>query len=318
MANEGKIQVLVADDDAVTRRILEACLKDLGYLFLLARDGHEAWAQFQRSKVDVIISDWLMPGINGLDLCRQVRAATAPYTYFILLTSNSDKEQFLEGMRAGADDYLVKPLHKDELQVRLAAAARIIGLHRQLTLQNHELERFNRDLFEQGRTDSLTQVGNRLRMDEDLRRMGATMTRYGHACSIAICDIDHFKSYNDTCGHPAGDGVLRNVARTIAGSTRSGDSVFRYGGEEFLLILPEQKPPSALHATNRVRTAVEALAIPHLSAPSGVVTISVGVATSAPGVSVDELVQQADHALYSAKSAGRNRVIHYQDIAVPK
>jgi len=204
-----KLRVLVADDDAVTRRILQVAITRLGHECVLACDGTEALELYQGAEIDVVISDWTMPGMDGIDLCRHIRgggrrAATVTqtaYTYFILLTAAEDKQHFMIGMHAGADDYLHKPPDPDDLMVRLITAARITALHRQLSQQNAELERLNRELFEQGRTDALTRVGNRLRMQEDLVQLWSRARRY--PCStfcIALCDLDFFKMYNDKAG----------------------------------------------------------------------------------------------------------------------
>ncbi len=312
-----KLRILVADDDLITRRILQVSLQRLGHDCLLAADGLEAWELFGREPFDAIISDWTMPGIDGLELCRRVRElGKSAYTYFMLLTANDNRHQFLAGMQAGADDYLRKPLDPDELGVRLVTATRITTLHRQLSKQNAELERLNRALFDQGRTDPLTQIGNRLRMQEDLAQMWSRAHRHaGHGFCIALCDIDHFKRYNDTCGHQAGDVVLARVASTLSSCVRVGDAVYRYGGEEFLVMLPEPSITSALTAMHRLLEAVRALQIPHPGLLGNVcVTTSIGVAHLGPGQTLDQLINEADIALYVAKSRGRARVVGFDDI----
>ena len=325
MTDKLKLRVLVADDDAVTRRILQVSVQRLGHECVLAKDGAEAWELYRQSEVDVVISDWTMPGLDGVELCKRVRgggegaertASQGAYTYFILLTANEDKAHFLVGMQAGADDYLLKPPDPDDLQVRLITAARITALHRQLSRQNAELERLNRELFEQGRTDALTRVGNRLRMQEDLAQLFARARRYpATAFCIALCDIDHFKLYNDTAGHQAGDEVLRAVAKTLHGSARSGDGIYRYGGEEFLLVLPEEQLANAVAGMNRLRQAIRDLAIPHPALADGkVLTLSCGVARYANDKTLDTLIKEADVALYVAKNKGRDRVTSFDEI----
>jgi diguanylate cyclase (GGDEF)-like protein len=310
------MRVLVVDDDAVTRRILQVSVTRLGHACLLAKDGNEGWQIAQREVVDAIISDWTMPGLDGLELCRRVRTQrTSAYTYFILLTANDARQHFLAGMQAGADDYLRKPPDPDELQVRLTAAARITQLHRQLSRQNTELERLNHALFEQGRTDALTGVGNRLRMQEDLAKLWSRAARYAQPFCIALCDVDHFKLYNDSCGHQAGDRALHAVAHALATTSRGGDAVYRYGGEEFVTVLPLPGLESAVTAMNRLREAVEALAIPNPAFhDERVVTISVGVAAFDAALTLDEVIKRADVALYVAKSRGRNRVVGFDDV----
>ena len=311
-----KLRVLVADDDAVTRRILQLSLHKLGHDCVLAKDGNEAWTTFEADEIDVVISDWTMPGKDGLELCKAVReGGKSAYTYFILLTANEDKQHFLAGMQSGADDYLLKPPDPDELQVRMIAATRITALHRQLSQQNAELERLNRALFDQGRTDALTRVGNRLRMQEDLAQLWNRAKRQAsHGFCIALVDVDFFKRYNDTCGHQAGDEVLRTIARTLVNGARAGDAVYRYGGEEFLVMLPEPSVEGAVTAMHRLHAAIEALQIAHPGINDPHVTISVGIARFADDKSLDELIKEADVALYVAKSRGRNRVLPYEEI----
>jgi diguanylate cyclase (GGDEF)-like protein len=218
-------------------------------------------------------------------------------------------------MQAGADDYLRKPPDPDELQVRMISATRITALHRQLSQQNAELERLNRALFEQGRTDALTRVGNRLRMQEDLGQLWNRAKRSpAQAFCIALVDIDYFKLYNDTCGHQAGDEVLRSIARTLVAKARAGDAVYRYGGEEFLVMLPELELKNADKAMQRLHLAICELAIVHPGANCTTVTISVGIAQFANEKSLDQLIKEADVALYVAKSRGRNCVVSYDEI----
>jgi diguanylate cyclase (GGDEF)-like protein len=194
----------------------------------------------------------------------------------------------------------------------LIAASRVNSLHRQLNERNAELEKLNRELFAASRQDPLTRLGNRLRLREDLEKLNGQVERYSHGCCAMLCDIDFFKAYNDTYGHLAGDEVLKKVAGVISGNLRRGDMAYRYGGEEFLIILPEQTLEFANVAAERLRRCVEELAILHeAKTPPGVVTISVGLAALSPGERkpVEKLLKEADDALYSAKEAGRNRVV---------
>jgi len=313
------LRVLIAEDDAVSRLILGRAVEKFGHECLVAADGEEAWSLYgETPDLDVIISDWMMPGVDGLELCRRVRGdGRGTYTYFIFLTALGDKEHLLMGLEAGADDYLSKPLDRDELQVRLISASRVTELHRRLAAQNEELEKLNRRLFEQSREDPLTCLGNRLRLREDLEILQARAERYGHSYSVVLCDVDFFKSYNDRYGHIAGDEVLVKVAKEIAEGRRSGDTAYRYGGEEFLIVLPEQAREEAVAAAERLRRSIEALGIPHESKdPPGSVTISAGVATLGAGTpkSPDDLLREADAALYRAKEAGRNRVSSFERI----
>ncbi|QIN77574.1 diguanylate cyclase [Rubrobacter marinus] len=311
------MRVLIAEDDAVSRAILKRAVEKLGHECTAANDGLAAWeAYLANPEVDVIISDWMMPGLDGPALCEKVRGYDGKrdgYPFFIFLTALGDKAHLLEGMQAGADDYLSKPLDREELGARLLAATRVTSLHRQLNSQKRELERLNFELFKQARRDPLTKLGNRLRLREDLETLRARVERYGHSYSALLCDVDYFKLYNDTYGHLKGDDVLRRVAEVVLETFRTGDSSYRYGGEEFLAILPEQTLGSAAVAAERLRSAVEGLAIPHEGSPLGVVTVSCGLAELASGAqkTIDDLLKEADTALYEAKDKGKNNVAVY-------
>ena len=307
------MRILIAEDDTVSRTILRRAVEKFGHECLAAASGEEAWELYKESPdLDVIISDWMMPGMDGLELCRLVRGdERGTYTYFIFLTALGDREHLLMGLEAGADDYLSKPLDRDELQVRLISAARVTALHRRLAQHGEELEELNRRLFEQSREDPLTGLGNRLRLDEELETLQARVDRYGYSYAVILCDVDFFKSYNDRHGHVAGDEVLKRVAGEIRSQCRSGDTAYRYGGEEFLVVLPEQPIEAAVAVADRLRRSVESLGIPHESKdPAGPVTISAGVAAlrAGDGKSTDDLLKEADAALYRAKDAGRNLV----------
>lgn len=308
------LNVLIAEDDAVSRMILQRAVQKLGHEVLAAEDGGKAWELYcEASGMDVIISDWMMPEVDGLELCRKVRAEERVdgrgYTYFIFLTALGDREHLLQGLAAGADDYLSKPLDRDELEMRLTSALRVTELHRRLAFQNEELEKLNMMLFEQSREDPLTSLGNRLRLREDLEVLQGRAERYGHSYAVVLCDVDYFKAYNDRYGHLAGDDALRRVAGALSSGLRGGDAAYRYGGEEFLMVLPEQGVDSAAAIADRLRRAVEELGVPHAAnASRGVVTISAGVAVFSGSGSTDDLLKEADAALYDAKEAGRNVV----------
>jgi diguanylate cyclase (GGDEF)-like protein len=296
------MRILVVDDDPSSRLDVCSALDKLGYDAVEADDGEGAWEAHSTQHADVVICDRAMPGVDGLELVRRIRASTDPeYTYVVLLTTVAERTAVLEGMEAGADEYLIKPVDPFELQTTMIAASRVTSLHRQLGRYRVELERLNADLAQLARTDALTRLGNRLRFDEDLAELHWRCARYGWSYCLAVCDLDHFKVYNDTHGHLAGDDALRQVAATIAAATRRGDGVYRYGGEEFVLVLPEQSLEAGLVAAERVRAAVE---------ERGGVTVSIGVADFRPdaGETEDQVLARADAALYRAKDAGRNRV----------
>jgi len=306
------MKVLAVDDSPAYRRLLASAVTGLGHDCVAVEDGSHAWQLFENDGADVVISNWVMPGIEGDELCRKVRESDHPYAYFILFSAREGKRNVMQGMEAGADDYLAKPLDEDELEACLVNAERVTGLYRKLAEQQAELERLNRDLYEQSRQDALTRVGNRLRMEEDLETTEGNVGRYGRGYAVALCDIDHFKAYNDRHGHPAGDNVLRQVADALRLTCRKGDAVYRYGGEELLVLLPGQSMELAGAAGERMRGAVESLGIPNpLNEPSPSVTISVGVAMrdADRDGSVEKVLRKADEALYLAKDEGRNRVV---------
>lgn len=306
--------VLVAEDDAVSLLILRRAVEKLGHECLTAKDGEKAWQIYKETpNLDVVISDWMMPDIDGLELCHRIRAEEREgYTYFIFLTALGDREHLLMGFEAGADDYLSKPLDREELQVRLISARRLTSLHHQLAEQRSELKKLNARFADQARTDALTGLGNRLLMQEDLASLDARKERYGQTYCAVLCDIDFFKPYNDTYGHPAGDEILRRVAGAIESHCRSGDVAYRYGGEEFLVILPEQTRKSGVAMAERLRQSIEGLKVPHETRkPPQIVTISASVAAVSKGAekSAQAILREADEALYKAKEAGRNRVM---------
>ena len=304
------MKILVADDDATFRLIAKTMLQSLGHECTIVGDGEQAWEHFQRHQIDVVISDWMMPGLSGLDLCRNIRAVPGSYTYFIVVTANGGLGEIVEGMNAGADEFLVKPLRSDDLHSHLVAAERVTSLHRMLASQRTELEALNHELNTVARRDPLTGLRNRRALDEDLHVLEARVARYGHSYTMALLDVDHFKSYNDAYGHPAGDKVLQSVAGELSRQLRSGDAVYRYGGEEFLGLLPEQTPAGGRIALERMRNGLERLAIPHGGNPRGVLTLSAGIAVMDPRHvrPASEVLAEADEALYRAKHRGRNRI----------
>jgi two-component system, cell cycle response regulator len=305
------MKILVADDDRTSRLIIETALRNLGHDCHTVSDGAKAWDAFRWGRPDVVISDWMMPGLSGLELCRNIRSYTpGNYTYFIMVTSQGGPDEILEGMAAGVDDYLVKPLDSEDLQARLVAAERLTAVHRELSDQRIELERLNHELTAIARRDPLTGLGNRRALQEDLALMESRVTRYGHQYCMALLDVDHFKAYNDTYGHPAGDEVLRAVASELRAEARGGDALYRYGGEEFLCIFPEQSLATGTVAVERMRSGIERLGTAHEKSPRGVLTISAGLAILDPHDlrSMSEVLKEADQALYRAKQLGRNRV----------
>jgi two-component system chemotaxis response regulator CheY len=302
------MRILVADDDPGSRLVALSVVESLGHEGLAAADGDEAWALFGTHRPHVIVTDCLMPGLDGVELCRAVRATEEGsrhgYTYVVLITGLTEPDDVLAGMEAGADDYITKPLDPFHLRTRLLAAHRVTALHAQLA-QTRDL------LARQASTDPLTGLGNRLRLGEDLAGIDGASRRYGRPYGLAILDVDHFKAYNDTYGHPAGDRALRAVAGVFAAGLRSSDHAYRWGGEEFLVVLPEQDLTGATVVLDRLRRAVRELAIEHRAAPRhGVLTVSAGLTCWLPGrtATLDQLFAEADGALYAAKAGGRDAV----------
>jgi len=300
------VRVIVVDDDPLSRLMLTAMVTKLGHECLTAGDGEEAWGLHQLHAPDVLVTDRMMPGLDGIELCRRIRNSGGEhYTYIVLITTLSGRPDVLEGIQAGADDYLVKPLDPFELEVRLTSAERVTALHARLR-ESAAL------LAATARTDVLTGIGNRRRFDEDLSDVHARAVRRSRPYSLAIADIDHFKAYNDHYGHLAGDEVLASVAGAMVLSCRQGDEVYRFGGEEFVMVFIEEELPDILAAAERARRAVELLAVSHQAQPTRqLVTVSIGVAQFDPLVHTDseQVLKEADEALYRAKEDGRNRVM---------
>jgi two-component system cell cycle response regulator len=308
-----RLEVLVVDDDPVSRNALSCAVVALGHPCRSVGSGIDALAAHREQRADVIISDWTMPGIDGMELCRRVRALdVGAYTYLLFVSGHARKRDFVEAVRAGADDYLPKPVDLDDLEARLIAAGRIVWAYRQLAEHNVVLRRDSQASFLAARRDALTQVANRLQLDEDVEALQGRSSGTEHAVTIAMCDLDTFKRYNDHYGHPAGDEALRRVAQAIQGALRRADRVYRYGGEEFLIVSRDLPAATAVAAMERVRSAVEALAIEHApGAAHPLLTVSIGMASvdTAGEHAVQEAIERADEALYRVKARMGNGVL---------
>ena len=298
------MRVLIADDEAVSRRLLESLLNRWGYQVIVAKDGLEAsTALLSPDAPKLAILDWLMPGIEGVQLCRDIRRnKPEPYTYIIMLTGKRSKTDVISGLDAGADDYVVKPFDPAELKVRLRTGKRILYLQDQLISAREALR-------DQATRDPLTGIWNRAAISKILSDELERSRRENSSFGIAMADLDFFKHINDTHGHPVGDEVLRSVAHAMRESIRRYDSVGRYGGEEFLIVLPGCDASNAVSHAERLRAAIARVAVetPHGSVSP---TCSFGVVVAGRQSSFDagELIEAVDVALYKAKQNGRNRV----------
>ncbi|MGA8145797.1 MAG: diguanylate cyclase [Candidatus Acidiferrales bacterium] len=301
---ETKERILVAEDDPVSRRVLETLLKKWGYDAIVATGGLEALRLLEsRESPRLAVLDWMMPGMEGIQVCRRVREdTTRPYMYILLLTARSQREDLVRGLEAGADDYLTKPFDAQELRARLHVGKRILELQDNLIAAREKL------LF-QATHDALTGIANRGVSLDALRRERYRQTRENGSFAIIMLDIDHFKYVNDNYGHPVGDAVLTEAAQRLKNCIRPYDTLGRYGGEEFLIVLPTADSLGAVGVAERIRHAVEAEPV-ITNAGEITITASLGVAVSKGTNSFDAeiLLQLADGALYRAKELGRNRV----------
>jgi two-component system, cell cycle response regulator len=297
------LRILIADDDLISRRILALTLKKLEYEVVEVCDGTEALAALVANDAPrLAILDWMMPGLDGLSVCREMRKRLGPYTYIILLTGLDSPEDLVIGLESGADDFLTKPFHPEELRARLRSGVRILDLQRELIAAQQTLQR-------QATRDDLTGLWNRRMILGHLESELNRGNREQVPIAVAIADLDFFKKINDTEGHVAGDCVLRDTAATLQLHLRSYDFIGRYGGEEFLIILPGCDTPAGLQIAERVRAAVAATPVKFdgLALP---ITVSIGLSSTADvGFDSGSLFAAADAALYRAKAEGRNRVV---------
>jgi two-component system, cell cycle response regulator len=298
------VKVLIAEDDMVSRRLLEAMLARWGYDVVITRDGTEAWQVLQGPDAPPLaILDWMMPGIDGVEVCRLVRQRVQePYIYLLLLTTKGRRENIIEGLDAGADDYLTKPFDPHELQVRLRTGKRIVTLQAEL-IEARETLRI------QASHDSLTGVWNRRAILERLETELARAEREGTPVAVVLADLDHFKRINDSYGHIAGDAVLCEAVNRMRVSLRFYDAIGRYGGEEFLMVLPGCTAQDAVNLADRLRMSISRETV-EITGGHIVVTTSLGVAASdtIPVLDAASLIRAADTALYRAKAGGRNCV----------
>lgn len=311
MTDERPERILVVDDNLDNVEIIGARLASRGYRIESATDGEEALRRVRENPPQLILLDVMMPLIDGFEVSRRIkRDSTLPYIPIILVTARGETEDKVEGLDAGADDYLTKPINFPELEARVRSMLRIKRLQDELDWKNRQLEDANRQLRRLSVTDGLTGLFNHRHAHELLREEYERCKRSGGSMAVIMFDLDQFKGLNDTHGHPTGDVVLSETARLLLDSAREIDMIGRYGGEEFIAILPGADEDAAARFAERARARVEA----HVFRDDGkeiTMTVSAGVAASrgADLSHPDELIRQADRALYEAKESGRNRSI---------
>jgi len=299
-----KTKVLIAEDDPISLRVVETMVKKWGYEPVLTQDGEEALQALQRDDSPrIAILDWMMPHKDGISVCRELRQQTdRAYVYILLLTAKSQRRDLVEGLGAGADDYLTKPFSGEELRARLFSGERILEVQEQLVAAREALR-------VQAIRDPLTGLFNRRYMGEALERELRRAEHGGQPLSLIMFDVDHFKRLNDTSGHQAGDGLLIHIGSLFQERTRREDIACRYGGEEFLIILPGAPLEAALRRAEELRQAIRGSTVEHRGQSLGRTTVSAGVASFPEhGTTADELLRAADTALYRAKELGRDRV----------
>ena len=296
-------KVLVADDSVVYRRLVEQTLEQDQCSILFAKTGQSAILLFEQYRPALVITDWVMPDLTGIELCQKIRTSPGhSYTYVIILTSNSEKEKVVKGLAAGADDYLTKPFHPEELSARVAVGRRIVDLQRQIEAKNGLLE-------ELALTDSLTGLPNRRAIENWECRQLSGAARHGFSFWVVMADLDNFKRVNDTCGHAAGDAVLKGFAEVLKTNSRHSDICGRIGGEEFLMILTHADAKNVRLAVERVSQQFREQQF-SFGEKTVRVTASFGIAGFEGKVAPEfaKLVSQADAALYAAKRGGRDRI----------
>jgi len=294
--------ILVVDDNPDNVDLLTQYLSGLGYEVISAYDGEEALLIVAREKIDLILLDVMMPKISGYDVCRKLKETDrSTFIPIVIVTVRDDTQSKLEGFAAGADDYITKPFDIEELSARVKSLLRVKDLQ-------DELRDANRRLAEMSVTDGLTGLYNHRFLIEQLQVEVSRARRYNRPLAVIMLDLDHFKTVNDNHGHIFGDFVLRRVSDVFRGVARAGDTVGRYGGEEFVILVTDTE--GAVLVAERIRQMVEGTDFSY-NGQSAEVRISAGVCQAMPGAVRDgnEILRMADEALYEAKQPGRNRVV---------
>jgi two-component system cell cycle response regulator len=297
------IKLLIADDDPVSRKLLEKHSRDWKFKVYTAINGVEAFNILKKEKINIAILDWMMPEMTGIEICRKLRKQKSEeYQYIILLTSRNHPEDIITGLSNGADDYITKPFNTKELEARIKIGKRIIDLQRQLL-------RAQEKLHEIAIHDSLTTLYNRGEILKNLEEKFIQTKRENQPLGTIMLDIDHFKRINDEHGHQTGDRVLSELARRLKSGLRPYDRVGRYGGEEFLIVLPNCNEKTTLLIAERIRKKIAGSGF-KTSKGNLDVSVSLGCAVTdhRAGSSPEDILQRSDIALYKAKNDGRNRV----------
>jgi diguanylate cyclase (GGDEF)-like protein len=304
---DDKYPILVADDDPVIRKLVEMTLKKQGHHVTTVENGQEAIGLFNENFYPIVLTDWIMPEIDGLELCRKLSAKRSQgYVYIILLTLKDSKDDIIKGLENGADDYLIKPFDPGELIARLNTGMRILNLERSLKKANEEIRMLSI-------TDPLTGCYNRGYLNERLPQEIRTARRYDHPLSIIMCDLDNFKGVNDAYGHLAGDVVLAAFVDSLSSSIREQvDWVARYGGEEFIIVLPHTPIENALIAAERLKKNVAKREI-DINEATIRITASFGITgfkveTPEAAISFKKMIDLADNFLLLSKEQGKNKI----------
>lgn len=299
------MKILVAEDDSLSRRLLARTLENWGHEAIAASDGREAWERFQAGDISFIVTDWVMPRMDGIELSRRIRASQSRLggAYIVLLTARDSLVDLAGGFDAGADDFIAKPFNQVELRARIQAGERMLDLQRQLVNARQEMELL-------ALTDALTGLPNRRALMNHVATDEQRMHRESKPLGVVLLDVDNFKQVNDSLGHAAGDTVLRAVADCLQETVRGADHVGRWGGDEFLLLLPGASASEAAEIAERCREKIAGRKIVATDGDAIRVTVSLGAAAGPIDAwrSAADLLQLADQALYQAKDAGRNRL----------
>lgn len=310
------MKILIVEDSRASLLIVTEYIRRFGATPLPAANGAQAIEVFQAEHPDIVLLDIVLPDMDGFTVARRLRGLEEDggWTPIIFLSSLDKDEDIERGIAAGGDDYLAKPVSEVVLGAKIRAMQRIIQMRTSLVVLARKLDVANRELKRLSASDGLTGIPNRRLFDEYIDREWRRARRNSTSLALMMCDVDHFKLFNDTYGHQAGDDCLRQVAGAIQKTMERGaDIVARYGGEEFAVVLPETQIGGALFLAEKIRHAIHELHIPHSASASGQTSLSIGIAAMVPGENnqPEELIHAADQALYQAKYNGRDRVCRF-------